>query len=244
MRALSAVFLACVASAELCIPARSVAQSSGGAILSGRVVDASDRPIADATVSIEGIIATTTDSTGGFAFAGLETETLLLRVQHAGYATATRTILFSADTSQDVEIRLVLRAALLAGVTVLDSADTDPRGYAKRRQNGEGFFLTRDEIRKRGRTPRVENLLGTIPGLKVDKGVVKVARGRISILGNDCEDGVQYVVDGAMIGPAFTPRNIAPETLTGVEVYKTASATPAEYRSVKVACGTVVLWTY
>jgi hypothetical protein len=133
---------------------------------------------------------------------------------------------------------------VLAGVTVLDSTDGDARGYARRRRNGQGFFLTAQEVRDRApSTTRVEHILATVPGLTVDAGVVKVRRGRISILGNNCEDGVQYFVDGAMMGPAFTPRALSPETITGVEVYKTASATPPELRTARTICGTVVLWT-
>jgi hypothetical protein len=238
------VFLASLVFAALLHPAPSGAQQFTGD-LAGRVVDANERPVPDARVIIVGLVATTTDSAGRFAFTGLESETLLLRVEKLGYGLATRTIVFWADSAQrEFVIRLGTRSTVLAAVTVLDSAADDPRSYARRRQNGQGFFLTEQEIRKRGPTPRVENILGTIPGLRVDAGVVKVARGRISILGNNCEDGVQYWVDGAMAGPAFTPRSIAPETLTGIEVYKTASATPLEYRSIKVSCGTVILWTH
>ena len=244
MRARTAVFLTCLICAELLRPSLGGAQQSTGE-LTGRVVDANQRPVPDARVIIVGLVATTTDSAGRFGFTGLESETLLLRVEKLGYGLATRTIVFWADSAQsEVVIRLGMRSTVLAAVTVLDSAADDPRSYTRRRQNGQGFFLTQEEIRKRGPTPRVENILGTIPGLRVDLGVVKVARGRISILGNNCEDGVQYWVDGAMAGPAFTPRAISPETLTGIEVYKTASATPLEYRSIKVSCGTVVLWTH
>lgn len=244
MRARVCAFLACLAWAELLRPSAGGAQQPTGE-LSGRVVDANERPVPDAKVIIVGLITTTTDSAGRFGFTGLESETLLLRVEKQGYALAARTIVFWADSAQrEVVIRLGMRSTVLAAVTVLDSATDDPRGYARRRQNGAGFYLTEQEIRKRGPTPRVENILGTIPGMRVDAGVVKVARGRISILGNNCEDGVQYWVDGAMTGPAFSPRAIAPETLTGIEVYKSASETPLEYRSIKTSCGTVVLWTH
>ena len=243
MRARVAVFVACCAWAEVFRPAVARAQQLGE--LTGRVVDASDRAVADARVLLVGLAATTTDSSGRFGFTGLESETLLLRVEKQGYALATRTLVFWADSAQrEIVVRLGMRSTVLAAVTVLDSAVDDPRGYSRRRQVGAGYYLTQAEIRKRGPTPRVEYILGTIPGLRLDAGVVKVARGRISILGNNCEDGVQYWVDGAMTGPAFTPRSIAPETLTGIEVYKSASETPLEYRSMKTACGTVVLWTY
>jgi hypothetical protein len=245
VRARHAVLLACVASAELLGPRRSDAQEAPVAgVLAGRVLDANERPVPDARVVIEGLTAAITDSTGRFAFGGLESETFLVRIERLGYALTRRTIVFSADTGQYLLIRLGMRSTVLARVTVLDSAEDDPRGYARRRQHGQGFYLTQSEIRQRGPTPRVENILGTIPGLKVDFGIVKVARGRVSILGNNCEEGVQYWVDGAMTGPAFSPRSIAPETLTGIEVYRTASSTPLEYRSMRTICGTVVLWTY
>ena len=128
MRVRVAVCLACLAWAELLRPTPGGAQQSTGD-LAGRVVDANDRPVPDARVIIVGLVATITDSAGGFAFTGLESETLLLRVEKLGYGLATRTIVFWADSAQS-------------------------------------------------------------------------------------------------------------------EVYKTASATPLEYRSIKVSCGTVVLWTH
>jgi hypothetical protein len=244
MRARVALFVACFGWAEVLHPRVAGAKQLTGD-LAGRVVDANERPVPDARVVLVGLAATTTDSAGRFAFTGLESETLLLRVEKQGYALATRSVVFWADSAlREVVVRLGMRSTVLAAVTVLDSAVDDPRGYVRRRQLGAGFYLTQAEIRKRGPTPRVENILGTLPGLRLDAGVVKVARGRISILGNNCEDGVQYWVDGAMTGPAFSPRSIAPEMLTGIEVYKSASETPLEYRSMKTSCGTVVLWTY
>lgn len=216
-----------------------------GATLSGRVVDANDRPVASANVSLEGLIVTVTDSLGRFGFTGLETETFLLRVQRLGYGLATRAVVFSDTASMEITVKLGARATVLAGVMVLDSADGDSRGYARRRLNGQGgFFLSENDLLLRGRTTRVENILATVPGLHVDQGIVKVQRGRISILGNNCVEGVQYFVDGAMVGPVFTPRALSPEMIKGVEVYKTVASTPPEYRSARTPCGTVVLWTY
>jgi len=242
---LRGTLVTCLTAALLLVPRIGVSQAAPArATLAGRVVDANYRPVAEASVTIEGFMSSSTDSAGRFAFPGLETETMLLRVQRLGYAPATRTVVFMAEAPQEVEIRLGLRATVLASVNVIDSSDIDPRGYARRRRIGEGFFLTRDDIRERGPTPRVENLLAALPGLKLEAGVVKLSRGRISILGDNCEDGVQYIVDGARAGPALTTRLSSPEMLTGIEIYKTASATPAVYRTARTGCGTVVLWTY
>jgi hypothetical protein len=238
-----AIALGC-ASAELGLPSRVIAQRAPTTVvLAGHVVDANDRAVAYANVSIEGLVTAVADSGGRFAFAGLESETLLLRVHCLGYVETTRVVVFSADSSQHVVIRLVSRTAVLPGVTVLDSVDDDPRGYARRRRDGQGFFLTRQDIKDRGPTSRVEHILATIPGLTVEAGIVKVRRGRLSIYGNNCEGGVQYFLEGAMLGPAFTPRLLTPEMLTGIEVYKTAASTPPEYRTMQTSCGTVVIWT-
>lgn len=218
---------------------------SAGAILSGRVVDANDRPVVSAKVSIEGLISTVTDSLGWFGFANLASETFLIRVQRLGYGLATRVIVFSDTAPMAIEVKLGPRATMLAGVMVMDSVEGDSRDYAPRRQMAAGgFFLSEADLVKRAHTPRVENLLATLPGLWEEQGIVKVRRGRISILGNNCADGVQYFVDGAITGPNWTPRALSPGMLKGVEVYKTAASTPQEYRSSRTACGTVVLWTY
>lgn len=216
-----------------------------GAILTGRVIDASERPVSGARVSLEGVIAAVTDSLGRFGFAGLETETFLLRVQRLGYGLATRAVVFFDTASMDVVVKLGARATMLSGVMVMDSVDADTRNYARRRQSAAGgYFLSEGDLANRARTTRVENILSTIPGMVVEQGIVKVQRGRISFLGNNCVDGVQFFVDGAITGPNWTPRFLSPEMIKGVEVYKTAASTPPEYRSLRTACGTVVLWTY
>jgi hypothetical protein len=231
-------------SASLFLPGRGIAQgATPAAVLAGRVLDPNDRPIADADVSLEGFVSTATDTDGHFAFVGLSSETFLVRVRRLGYVETTRVVVFSADSSQHIVIRLTARAPVLARVMILDSLDDDPRDYARRRRDGQGFFLTRREIEARGPASRVEHILATVPGLVVEGGVLKVRRGRISIHGNNCEGGVQYFLDGAMLGPAFTPRVLTPQMLTGVEVYKSAASTPPEYRTMQTPCGTVVIWT-
>lgn len=92
-------------------------------------------------------------------------------------------------------------------------------------------YVTEDEITRR-RAQRVEFLLASLPGLQVDSsGVVRVDRGRTSLFGDNCADGVQLLIDGVVVGGSYTLRNISPSSLRGIEVYRRIASTPVELRA-------------
>jgi hypothetical protein len=90
----------------------------------------------------------------------------------------------------------------------------------------------------------VEYLLAHLPGVQVDSsGIVRVDRGRTSIYGDNCQDGVQIFIDGALVSNGYSLRNMSPAALRGIEIYRGVASTPAELRSPRMACGTVAIWT-
>jgi outer membrane cobalamin receptor len=135
--------------------------------------------------------------------------------------------------------------AMLAPVEVRDSAapPRDPTGFEQRRRSGHGLYLTQREIEGR-HAIRVEHLLGQLPGIQVDTaGVVRADRGRTSLFGDNCRDGVQLFVDGVAVSADFSLRNLMSTALRGIEVYRGVASTPVELRSPRTVCGTVAIWT-
>ena len=149
------------------------------------------------------------------------------------------------DGAHPLALRLQFDSAgvMLAPVIVRDSVRNDPSGFEKRRERGQGVYITEAQISARS-AQLVEHLLATVPGLQVDTaGIVHADRGRTSILADNCQDGVQLFVDGIAVGSEFTLRNLSAASVRNIEVYRGVASTPVELRSRRVACGTVAIWT-
>jgi hypothetical protein len=213
--------------------------------LTGVVLAADGRPVEQADVAVLGLGVTRTDSLGRFGFHLVPAGTLLVRVQRLGLRPIMQSVVFDGVHSQHLTLRFGEPTAMLAPVVVHDSAITErePTGFERRRRSGHGVYFTERDISER-HAQRVEHLLAFLPGLQVDtSGVVRTDRGRTSILGDNCEHGVQLIIDGVPVSGSYTLRNMSPSALRGIEVYRGVASTPVELRSSRVACGTVVLWT-
>jgi hypothetical protein len=213
--------------------------------LSGVVLAADGRPVGQADVALLGLGVTRTDSLGRFGFHGVPAGTLLVRVQRLGFNPILQSVAFDGMRSQHLTLRFGEATTMLAPVVVRDSANTvrEPTGFEQRRHNGHGLYLTERDISER-HAQRVEHLLEQLPGLQVDSsGVVRADRGRTSIFGDNCRDGVQLFIDGVAVNGSYTLRNVSPAALRGIEVYRGVASTPVELRSSRVACGTVAIWT-
>jgi hypothetical protein len=213
--------------------------------VSGVVLAADGRPVGQADVVLLGLGAARTDSLGQFGFRGVPAGTLLVRVQRIGFVPIMQSIAFDGVHSLRVTLRFGETTAMLAPVVVRDSANPgqEPSGFERRRLTGHGLYLTEGDISNR-RAQRVEHLLAMLPGLEVDtSGVVRTDRGRTSLFGDNCKEGVQLFVDGVPVSGSYSLRNMSPGAIRGIEVYRGVASTPVELRSARVACGTVVIWT-
>lgn len=213
--------------------------------ISGVVLTSDDRPVPAADVALIGLGAARTDSLGRFDFRGVPGGTVFVRAQRIGFAP----IMQSVQLDGVHPIRLTLHfgetATTLTPVVVRDSvvAMREPTGFELRRATGHGLYITQDDIARR-RAQRVEFLLASLPGFEVDSsGVVRVDRGRTSLFGDNCGDGVQLLIDGVAVNGSYTLRSLSPSSLRGIEVYRGIASTPVELRSPRAACGTVAIWT-
>lgn len=213
--------------------------------LSGIVLAADGRPVEQADVGLLGLGTARTDSLGRFGFRGVPAGTLFVRAQRLGFSPIMKSVMFDGVHSQHLTLRFGETTAMLAPVLVRDSAKMlrEPTGFDQRRRTGHGLYLAEGDISRR-HAQRVEHLLGQLPGLQVDSsGIVRSDRGRTSIYGDNCQDGVQLFIDGVPVSSSFTLRNMSPDALRGIEIYRGVASTPVELRSPRVACGTVAIWT-
>ena len=234
----AALAVARIASAQQATP-------DSAARISGVVLTADGRAVAEADVALIGLGAARTDGLGRFDFRGVPPGVVLVRVQRLGFAPIMRSVALDGVHPRELTMRFGETATTLATVTVRDSsvALREPTGFEHRRRTGQGIYVTEDEISRR-RAQRVEHVLASLPGLEVDSsGVVRTDRGRTSLFGDNCGDGVQLLIDGVAVSGSYTLRNISPSSLRGIEVYRGIASTPVELRSPRAACGTVAIWT-
>lgn len=109
--------------------------------------------------------------------------------------------------------------------------------FERRRQNGLGAFITRDEIRARGYM-NMGDALRTVKGVRVDCGVIECA---IHMTRSSAGCFPTFYVDGRHVTSfaESTPIN----DVQGIEVYRGAAELPGEFSGDKGMCGVVVIWT-
>ena len=101
-----------------------------------------------------------------------------------------------------------------------------------------GFFFTREEIERRHSTT-LSDLMRGVPGVQTTcrRGACVI---QLSRSPRGCRP--EYYLDGFpasfSVGPDFPLTGIY-----GIEVYRTASETPAEFRKPELRCGVVLIWS-
>ena len=233
-------------------PADSVGLRSAGrgaATLTGRVLDPSGAPLANARVAVESDdAATVTNNAGEFRLTGLRTGTRGLSVRRIGFASKDLPVEVSAASVQSVTVTLERYVAVLDAVRVSAIRDIGLQrvGFTDRQRASFGKFISPTEIESR-RPQRLSTLLEGVASLRMGTN----ADGKRYVTGrhNGC---VAYFVDGfrwSSTNP--TDVEMSPDAflsgaeLGAVEVYDELSA-PAEfirYSNRGEPCAVVVIWT-
>ena len=109
--------------------------------------------------------------------------------------------------------------------------------FERRRQNGMGIYITRDEIQARGYM-RMGDALRQISGVRVNCGEVDCI---IHMTRSTAGCFPTYYVDGrlARTFAASTPMN----DVQGIEVYRGAAEMPGEFTGDGAMCGVIAIWT-
>jgi carboxypeptidase family protein/TonB-dependent receptor-like protein len=225
--------------AALLAPAASVASQEKTASVIGQLVGRVTRaPIEGATVVLvsTGAVATS-DSAGRFRYAGLSPGEHRLEVRAIGYAKGAWTVRLLAGEQQR-EFELDALTYELPGVVV------EARGalgdFERRRAGGggAGFFFTRaDVVGRHART--LGDLMRGVSGVQTS-----CSRGSCAIVMSRASRGCrpEYYLDGFpasfSVGPDFPITGIY-----GIEVYRTASEVPAEFRRPELRCGVILIWS-
>jgi hypothetical protein len=228
-------------------------------ILAGRVTNLNGIPIAKAEVIIVNtdLKAVTTDS-GTYEFLAAPTGRVRVIARRIAFEPEEQRVTLDPGRMKQVDFELKGIPELLDSVMVREAGGNGRMGvFWARRLNGNGAFLTPDEIQRR-RPQRSSDLLRTITGVKVTAGESgfehpQITMGRNPILSrvgagsgptSAAACRVSYYIDGAYVPPGtFHLDDMSPLMIEAIEVYRGPSETPSALRQRDTACGVIVVYT-
>ena len=227
--------------------ARAAAQAR--ADVAGYVRDSAGHPIPRARVYVareQPAAFAISDDSGRFHLVTGTAGERTLVARRIGFAPGSTRVALAFDRTVTAE--LVLRAA----PATLDDyvVEADPlRGkmgpFNKRRARGVGTFITRSQIEAK-QAGSVSELLRYVTGVGVDPQMAGVPQPihmqRTGPASRQAQCAVQLYVDGNPY-PNGSVDDFEPDVLEGIEVYRSASEVPADFRTRDATCGVIALWT-
>jgi hypothetical protein len=218
---------------------------TGNAVLTGRVVNAAGGAVVNARVDVVGTPGKAlTNHNGDFTMSGLPSGTQSLVVRQLGYAPVEVPVELSTRAAASVKVTMSKPATVLDPVVVRAEGDAglDRVGFSSRKRSGGGYYMTGEEVMKRGPNA-LTDVFRTVPGLRVvPSGTDYVVESSRSTLGG-C---VKYWIDGAVfeaIFPGDVDRILPPWEIAAIEVYHGAN-TPVQFQAAGASsCTNVVMWS-
>jgi hypothetical protein len=227
---------------------------TGPAVIAGRVLDRSERPLPGAVVTfMDTEIETRAGADGRFALGVDFVPDGVVEFRHVGFAPARVAVrLARGDT-----LRLVARLArvdVLDTVRTLGAAAPSARlaGFEARRAAGRAVFVTREEIERHNSIAALDLLRWSGAVRIVDSlGVLlpsSTRGGRWNARRNSYDPNciMRVAVDGVVMAQGFSLRELpSPKEIHGIEIHKGPSTLPGELGGARADayCGMILVWT-
>lgn len=222
------------------LPSGLAGQSRASSIKGTIVISESRRPIEGARVRLIGTEhAATTDRFGAFLFPDLDAGQYVIQASAIGYTTLSSPLLLKERETLEVQFEANAEVFRLPELEVAERANHGPADWIRRKGEGLGRYITRDDIESR-RAATVPDALRMVPGLRIECRGGNVCVARMSRAPRGCGPG--YFMDGIPADPAvlwLTPV----QEIEGIEVYAGPSQTPPELEGARTRCGAIALWT-
>jgi hypothetical protein len=229
-------------------PVTLVAQTQTGSI-SGTVRDSAGLrldQVAIGVVSGDRTPRTQSSASGNYRISAIGAGKIRLFARRVGYAPETLSVVVIAGESTHADFIMASAVhELPEAIVVADPTRGKMGPFNQRKSRGVGAFVTRAEIEKR-QPASISELLRYLPGVGVTQRMagepqpVHMQRSVNSSMQPSCV--VQLYVDGHPY-PNGNVDDFAPGLIEGVEVYRSASEIPADFRTRDAACGLIALWT-
>ncbi len=207
----------------------------------GRVVQTGSRAsLAEAVVEMPELeLAMESDETGRFWFRNVPAGEQMFVIHYLGYSDSTRVFLLPDELNHlevAVELRVLPVADLIVHVEALDTPSKLTE-FNRRREKGEGYFITRADILRRDPV-RTTDMLRTVPGVRIAS--TNLGQASIRMRGRSCN--IAFFVDGIR-APYFNLDSVLPSSVGGIEIYKGTASVPPEFRGPLTPCAAIVIWT-
>ena len=218
----------------------------GTARVTGKVVNRSGAPVANARIGLMGSSAATlTKANGEFTLDSLPAGTQALVVRQLGYSPTEVPVELSSRAPARVTVRLGVMVPQLSPVEVVSRREQGLQkvGFLDRkRTSAGGYFITPEQLEQR-KPLKFTDVLRTTPGIRVQEsnGQAMITSTR-SAQGNGC---VTVYVDGApwqQLDPGDLDTFVQPNEVAAIEVYNGVSV-PAQFTTPGQSCTAVVVWT-
>ena len=233
-------------------PATGLAQTPVGptGAITGMVRDSAGLRLGQVAIGVDGVNggeprAATNDS-GTYHIARIGIGAMKLIARRVGYAPDTVSVVVAAGEVAHADFVMVASVHTLPEELVVADLTRGKMGpFNRRKARGVGAFVTRAEIEKR-QPGSVSELLRYLPGVAVTQKMagepqpVHMQRSVHSSVQSSCV--VQLYVDGHPY-PNGNVDDFNPGHIEGVEVYRSASEIPADFRTRDATCGLIALWT-
>jgi hypothetical protein len=228
-----------LAAGPAALPTAAAAQGSSGLI--GRIFDErTNEVLSNVLVFVDSIRREVSiSSQGRFVLNGLASGRHRVEIRAIGYRPHLLDLLLLEGQILERQFAMVFTGDRLPEVSVEARNSkllTRFGDFERRRQNGMGHYITRDEIRSRGYM-NMGDALRTIQGVRVNCGAVEC---RIRMTRSPGCDPTYYV-DGRLA------RSFAESTpisdVQGIEVYRGAAEMPGEFAGDGAMCGVISIWT-
>jgi hypothetical protein len=227
---------------------------TGGGTITGTVRDSAERPVPNADVIAHpGERRTRTDSTGRFAFAGLDPDNYTVRARKLGFAPEDYDVKLSKNGKVDITLRLAVRMPMLDTVTIRADRKCPEftlEGFVCRRQSAHGVYMDYTDIDDK-EAIYTADLFRDIQGFREavvpsrEVGLRRVVRNRLPW---GC---IHSLVNGRDVTPA-NPVPEYPWELVALEVYARPDSVPDQFQRYtwpagditrSGRCSVVVYWT-
>lgn len=219
------------------------------ATLMGTVIERiGGQPLAGATIELNGETLSVTDSLGAFEVpaAAVRWGPNQMIVRHRSFAETTAADAFwvtNTGTIVDFSVALDVAPIGLPGVDVpVGSPVLQATGFYERREEGNGVFMTQEEIIAKD-ARRTEDLFR-------GSGLLTNPLNRAASTFGLADDGEPctplFFLDGLRmdrISMLDLNQMIGPEDIEGLEIYETVGSLPARFSPVGAACGVIIIWT-
>ncbi|MEP6507937.1 MAG: carboxypeptidase regulatory-like domain-containing protein [Gemmatimonadales bacterium] len=221
-------------------------QTDQSSIVVAFVTDTTGRPLEGAQVEIVGTsLRGSTDEAGRVALLAVPPGKAVLRVRHLGFGELTIAISVTPGTLSDNHYRMKPVATDLKRI-VVRASQLKPERYGntgrfddfyRRRAEGNGTFLTREDIDKR-QAQKSEDLLRLVTGVRIRyRGMTPF----VQFL--RCEQ-VNVYIDGIRSHDAFRDyASLSPLDIEAIEVYHGLATVPPEFSPEPNDCAAIVVWT-